>query len=221
MADVRIINNVIYVDDKPAQHKEGLHIFSGYQMKDTDKNGFADSVGFQPIDAYHFYLVTSDPPLWGFSKYDSEVMSDFVPGESIGAETGGYPAELLTIEQERAEREKESHRQLHGTGKMTITDVMGNTKEVTEGYYLALREHKVLEAHESVYTKNNVEMLEKELDASLNVNVETINGYIDLSTVTFDPMSYETLKTVFENNMPDLSGISISKNAWDIYKGNK
>ena len=89
MAKVTMLNNILYIDNVAQQQKEGIYIFGGYQMKDSDKNGFADSVEFEPIEAYAYYMVSADASRWKLDKLGSEVMSDFIPGESIGAETGG------------------------------------------------------------------------------------------------------------------------------------
>lgn len=171
MGKISCVNNQLMVNGQIKSNIEGVYLLSGYDLKDSDKNGYFDSVSFDDIEAYYYKKTSSDPEIWTLSKLGSDSMSDFIPSDSGQEISGGYPAELLTIEQERAEREKDAHKQLFSTDRSVFEDVCGNSTEEFVGLYPALRENNYVEKYQSDFQVNSKDMLNSYIRSKVEFSV--------------------------------------------------
>lgn len=198
MGKISCVNNQLMVNGQIKSNIEGIYLLSGYDLKDSDKNGYYDSVSFDDIEVYYYKKTSSDPEIWTLSKLGSDSVSDFIPGETIGSETGGYPAELLTIEQERAEREKDAHKQLFSTDRSVFEDVCGNSTEEFVGLYPALRENNYVEKYQSDFQVNSKDMLNSYIRSKVEFPVpissfgtESVDENGNKKTLDYNLSTYE------------------------------
>ena len=159
MGKISCVNNQLMVNGQIKSNIEGVYLLSGYDLKDSDKNGYFDSVSFDDIEAYYYKKTSSDPEIWTLSKLGSDSMSDFIPSDSGQESSGGYPPELLEIERERSEREKDSHSQLFSKDKVSFSDICGNESEEFVGLYPALRENNFIDKFQLNFQVSSTKMM--------------------------------------------------------------
>ena len=144
-------------------------IFSGYKALDSNGDTYTDKVEYSPIEVYVVEYRFAYEGIYSVYRESVDDMGDYVPSLDTGSSTGSSEStgatspELLAIEQEklalekeRREEEKIAHKQLYSEELVTRTDIMGNVEEQVEGYYPAVRSHKVLEASETQWSLNQV-----------------------------------------------------------------
>ena len=198
MGKISCVNNQLMVNGQIKSNIEGIYLLSGYDLKDSDKNGYYDSVSFDDIEAYYYKKTSSDPEIWTLSKLGSDSMSDFIPSDFGQESSSGYPPELLEIERERAEREKDAHKQLFSTDRSVFEDVCGNSTEEFVGLYPALRENNYVEKYQSDFQVNSKDMLNSYIRSKVEFPVpissfgtEPIDENGDKKTLDYNLSTYE------------------------------
>ena len=157
MAKMTCTNGQISINGLLQNNPElGVYIFGGYKVNDVNNDTYLDSVNFDPIEVYSVgKVVTGETVTYTLTKLSETDVSDFIPDMTTPSTTessGGTSPELLAIEKERAEREKEilqiekdrrveeakAHKDLHSEEIVTTTDILGNEETHIKGHYPAL-----------------------------------------------------------------------------------